>query len=85
MKQAWFVLGALVLFGAGAIAEKVAQPAQFNREVRADRFLLVDHDGKIRAELAMDRTGEPNLALYDTRGRVIWSARGAGIVPAREP
>jgi len=80
MKRAWFVVAALMIFVAGAIAQKAAQP-----EVKAERFVLVDHDGNKRAELGLDRTGEANLTFYDARGRAIWSARGPSIVPLREP
>ena len=80
MKRAWVVLAALAIFVVGAIAQKAAQP-----EVKAERFLLVDRDGKKRAELGVDRSGEANLTFYDARGRAIWSARGPAIVPLREP
>ena len=65
----WSTIGALViavLLGAvvlrGAAAEKAAP------EIRATRFVLIDREGKSRAELGMGPDGSVALRLADARG-----------------
>ena len=43
------------------------------KEVRANRFILEDENGKPRAELSMEKDG-PCLHLFDKNSRPIWRA-----------
>ena len=71
----------LTIVCAGLIGGMVrAQPAA-PKVVEAQSFVLVDQAGNKRGELAIDRSGQPNLKLYDARGRVVWTAMGAAIIP----
>jgi len=45
-----------------------AQGAGTVQEIRANKFVLVDENGKPRAELAMDK-GRPLLVLWDENGK----------------
>ena len=46
--------------------EALKTPPQLN--IQADRFVLVDKDGRRRAELTMAADGTPGLVLYDENG-----------------
>jgi len=89
-----FVTGLIVftaaLAGAG-IGEHLFHPSLVNaqgapapKEVRAEKFLLVNPAGTELGELSVDSDGRPNLKLFGTDGRVIWAARGATIRPLSE-
>ena len=41
-----------------------------SQTVTARKFLLVDHNGKTRASLAMNGFGQPEFRLLDTSGKV---------------
>ena len=76
-----FLLG----LGGRVLTERLgAQPAEVTPVVKAGRFVLVDAQGNKRAVLGFDGAGQPNLSIYDERGRTVWSTR-SGVVPAREP
>jgi len=57
--------------------------AHATKVIRADRFVLVDANGKTRAELGMSKDG-PGLWLYDENGNVrtmleVREGKGAGL------
>jgi hypothetical protein len=43
------------------------------KEVRANRFVVEDANGKVRACLGVDKAG-PGLDLIDEKGKVTWHA-----------
>jgi hypothetical protein len=45
------------------------------KEVRAERFVLVNEKGQVLGTLCED-AGRPALTLFDARGQEIWSAGG---------
>jgi hypothetical protein len=61
--------------GVPVFAEKAPQETQV---IRAERFEVVDEDGKIRGELGLRSDGVPILRLYDEDGapRVGLSPKG---------
>ena len=53
------------LAGTPVLAEKTAQEPQV---IRAERFEVVDKNGKVRGELGLRSDGVPVLRLYDEDG-----------------
>jgi hypothetical protein len=47
-----------------------------SKEIRAQRFVLVNDDGKPAGLLGFDQDGQPNVILLDRTGKVLWSASG---------
>ncbi len=47
-------------------AHKTPQVAEV---IRAKQFVVVDQDGNMRAELSLNKDGEPGLRLYDKDGK----------------
>jgi len=62
--------------GAGFIpSEAEGNPAVPAAEVvRAQRFELVDSQGKVRVRLDVAADGSPGLTLHDREQKVIWEA-----------
>ncbi|HKW96217.1 MAG TPA: hypothetical protein VJN43_00720 [Bryobacteraceae bacterium] len=72
-----FVLGA----GGGMVSSRLsAQPAAAAAEIKAGSFVLVDAEGNRRAVLGFDKSGQPNLSIYDNRGHTVWTTR-SGVFP----
>ena len=46
------------------------------KEIRAQRFVLVNDDGKPAGLFGFDQDGQPNVILLDKTGKVLWSASG---------
>jgi hypothetical protein len=48
------------------------------KEIRAQRFVLVNDDGKPAGLFGFDQDGRPNviLILLDKTGKVLWNASG---------
>jgi hypothetical protein len=46
------------------------------KEIRAQRFVLVNDDGKPAGLLGFDQDGQPNVILLDKTGKVLWNASG---------
>jgi hypothetical protein len=63
------------LVGVSVFAEK---PPQERQVIQAERFEVVDKDGKVRGELGLRNDGVPVLRLYDEDGalRVGFSPKG---------
>ena len=64
-------LGFVLLVG-GRLFEPVPVAAQFEQApevVKARSFQLVDRQGKVRAELGLDRDEKPSLILRDAAGK----------------
>lgn len=51
------------------------QPAP-PKEIRAQRFLLVNDDGSPAGLFGFDKDGSPTVVLLDKTGKVVWSAGG---------
>jgi hypothetical protein len=75
---AGFLGGALAAGVNTALAQQQGGPAQ---EITAQRFIVADANGKKRAEMGLDPQGRIQLTLYNERGRVLWSAPMAGVMP----
>jgi hypothetical protein len=60
------------------IAPRSVQAAQVvpAREIRAQRFVLVNGDGSPAGLFGFDREGRPDIVLYDNTGKAVWSTRG---------
>jgi len=52
-----------------------AQASSASRELRAERFLLINEKGVVLGSLS-DEGDRPALRLFDSRGSEIWSAGG---------
>jgi hypothetical protein len=78
-------------FAGGAVSASVpwvvrAQESVWPREVRSQRFLVVEPNGKKRAEFGLAGGGKVTLRIYDERGQVVWSAPDdLRIYPAKTP
>jgi hypothetical protein len=46
------------------------------KEIRAQRFVLVNSDGGPAGMFGFDREGRPDIVLYDNAGKIVWSTRG---------
>jgi hypothetical protein len=46
------------------------------REMRAQRFALVNDDGSPAGLFGFDKAGNPTVILLDKTGKVVWSASG---------
>ena len=46
------------------------------KEISAQRFVLVNDDGKPAGLFGFDQDGQPNIILLDKTGKVLWSASG---------
>jgi hypothetical protein len=55
--------------------QSVHAQSQALRELRAERFILVNEKGTVLGTLS-DEEGRPSFKLFDERGREIWSAGG---------
>jgi hypothetical protein len=51
--------------------------------VESQSFVLKDAEGRTRAELRIDRNGQPVLQFLDERGKTVLAIPGPGIIPAR--
>jgi hypothetical protein len=55
------------------------------KEIAAQRFVLKTEAGSNAGIIAIDQTdGQPNIVLFDEKGRVLWSARGRRLQPLSE-
>lgn len=73
-------LGGALASGIGTIfAQERGAPAV--RQITAERFVVADASGNKRAEMGLDPQGRVNLTLYSEKGRVLWSAPIAGMMP----
>jgi hypothetical protein len=63
----------LLVFAGAALLMGQGRP---NRTVEAEKFLLKDTNGRVRARLDMEDTDRPTLALLDTRGLRLVSLAG---------
>jgi hypothetical protein len=63
-----------------AFAQQRGGPAQ---QIRAEQFVVADREGNKRAEMGLDLQGRIHLTLYSEKGRVLWSAPVAGVMPLR--
>src|SRR5262245_53068716 len=72
-----FVAG---LLGGVAASALFPRPSRFATVLKAERFEVVDKDGRPRALLGVLGTGEPGLQLYDQdeNGRVDLSLKASG-------
>ena len=77
---AGFLGGALANGVNTAFAQQRGRPAQ---QITAERFVVADADGNKRAEMGLDPQGRIQLTLYSEKGRVLWSAPVAGVMPLR--
>lgn len=75
-RRSRWLLGAVLLMAGGLVVPGVlemtafqgrAQGARMAQEMRANKFVLVDENGKLHAELAMYK-GSPILLLWDGNG-----------------
>jgi hypothetical protein len=76
---AGFLGGALANGINTAFAQQRGGPAQ---QITAQRFVVADDGGNTRAEMGLDPQGRIHLTLYSEKGRVLWSAPVAGLMPA---
>jgi hypothetical protein len=53
-----------------------AQAAPQTKEIRARSFVLVNGDGSPAGLFGFDRDGHPNVMLFDSQGKVVWSTDG---------
>jgi hypothetical protein len=65
--------------GVGAIAETYA-PNWFVKEVRANRFVLEDENGQVRAALSVSKDG-PWLSMFDENGKTRAELRVSKVGP----
>ena len=61
----------------GAVSMFFAQPtahaqAQVPEEIRAQRFSLVDQQGKTFGSFSFDESGRPQIVLRDRAGHDVW-------------
>jgi hypothetical protein len=52
------------------------QPAPPPKEIKAQRFVLVNNDGSPAGLFGFDQDGKANVVLLDKTGKVVWSASG---------
>jgi len=70
----WLLIAVLVgvsIIGLTPAKAQTDQPAL--KEIWANKYILVDEAGKVRATLSASRSW-PGLWLYDESGKVLWSA-----------
>jgi hypothetical protein len=53
-----------------------AQTQTAPKEIRAQRFVLVNDSGSPSGLFGFDQDGTPNVVLLDKTGKVLWSASG---------
>ena len=53
-----------------------AQAQAAPKEIRAQRFVLVNDNGSPAGLFGFDKDGAPNVVLFDKTGKVLWSASG---------
>ncbi len=78
-------LGGAISGGLGTAFAQDRSQNERPREITAQRFVVVDTNGAMRAELGLDAQGRINLTLYNQRGRVVWSAPTRGFTPVGPP
>ena len=88
-RYAFLVLASVVAsFAGGALSGNIlpvaAQPAQRPQKMTAQSFVVVDEDGKRRAELGITREGEGALRVFDAHGKLVWST-DTRIMPVDRP
>jgi hypothetical protein len=49
--------------------------------IAAQRFLLMSDKGQRLGEISVDSSGKSSIRLFDTNGRVLWSAGGEQFKP----
>jgi hypothetical protein len=76
---AGFLVGAFASGIGTVLAQERGAPAA--RQITAERFVVADASGNKRAEMGLDPQGRVNLTLYSEKGRVLWSAPIAGVMP----
>ena len=67
-KRTRLLVGALLVVTSLALLGAAASPEAENPVVRANRFELVDSEGRVRGELSL-QDGAPVFSLLDTAGR----------------
>jgi hypothetical protein len=66
-------------FAAGVVHAQTPPATEASKEVRAQRFSLVNDQGKIVGFLGIGQDGKAEIVLYDEGGRTIWSTRAVAI------
>src|SRR5262249_43827197 len=61
--------GALLLIGVVAVIVAGAQANKVPEAVEAQKFVVRDRDGKVRAELGMGEEGKVGLGIFGPRGK----------------
>ena len=82
------VLVALNLATLGLFFLGAAAPARKQEVIEAKRFVLVDDQGKMRAELGYDKNGAPALLIYDEEGKPLVGVEGfpdGGMISVQSP
>jgi hypothetical protein len=67
-------------FAAAAVHAQTPPATDASKELRAQRFSLVDAQGKTVGFLGIGPDGKAELILHDAEGHTIWSTR-AGAIP----
>lgn len=70
-------LSLAVMVVVAAILLMAQAPSHKTRTVEADRFVLIDASGQVRADLAMAADNTPALTLLNEKGSPLVSLRGA--------
>ena len=66
----WKRIGALVLVGIAAVVLMgQAKPRKVAQVIEAEKFVVRDKSGKVRAALQISAKDEPSLDLYDKNGK----------------
>ncbi len=73
-------------FVGGALSQYIFPASTYaqspTKEIAAQRFVLKTEAGSNVGVMAIDQTdGQPNIVLFDEKGRVLWSARGQRLQP----
>jgi hypothetical protein len=88
MKRTPFIVGVVAAFllglCGGAFSGRLAAQPAAAVEVKAGSFVLVDAEGSKRAVLGFDKSGQPNLSIFDERGRVVWSTRASALLTGQQ-
>jgi hypothetical protein len=70
-------------FAAGAVHAQTPPVLEVSKEVRAQRFSLVNDQGKTVGFLGIGWDGKAEMVLYDAGGHTIWSTRSGAIPVVR--
>jgi hypothetical protein len=81
MTRRWsLVLSMFVGFCGGALTAHLSpgvaraqEPQRAEKVISAQRFVLVNPDGKPKGIFGFDKNGNPGIMLFDSAGNVTWS------------